>query len=57
MKLPSEIVLGWKYVLESSTNNLDWTATGPAFVADEESLSTEFAVDAVGRFFRLRVVP
>jgi hypothetical protein len=53
IEVSQEVVLGWKYVLETSTNNLDWTATGPAFVADEESLSTEFDVDSAGRFFRL----
>jgi len=57
IEVNQEVVLGWKYVLETSTNSLDWTATGPAFVAEDESLSTEFDVDAVGRFFRLRVVP
>jgi hypothetical protein len=50
-------VLGWRYVLESSTNNADWTATGPAFTAETDPIETEFPVDAVGRFFRLRVVP
>jgi len=51
------VVLGWKYVLESSTNNVDWLPTGPSFIADSESLSTEFPVDEVGKFFRLKVVP
>jgi hypothetical protein len=50
IEVSQEVVLGWKYVLETSTNNLEWTATGPAFVADSESLSTEFDVDAVGGF-------
>jgi HpiC1 cyclase len=57
VNVTQNIVLGWKYVLESSTNNMDWTATGPAFVADSETITTEVDVDTAGRYFRLRVVP
>jgi len=57
IKVVQNAVLGWRYVLESSPNNADWTATGPAFMADTDPIETEFPVDAVGRFFRLRAVP
>ena len=33
------VVLGWKYVLESSADGAAWTATGPPFIADSESSS------------------
>jgi hypothetical protein len=57
VNVTQNIVLGWKYVLESSTNNVNWTATGPEFVADSETVISEFDVDTTGRYFRLRVVP
>jgi hypothetical protein len=57
IKVTQNVVLGWKYVLESSPNGLDWSATGLPFVAEEESIVTEFSVENVGRLFRLRVVP
>lgn len=57
VKVVQNVVLGWKYVLESSTNATDWTATGPAFVADTDPVETEFESDGVNRLFRLRVVP
>ncbi len=57
VKVVQNVVLGWKYVLESSTNSTDWAATGPAFVADTDPVETEFESDGVNRLFRLRVVP
>jgi hypothetical protein len=57
IKVIQNVVLGSKYVLESSANNVDWSETGPAFIADTDPIVTEFDVDAVGRFFRLKVVP
>lgn len=57
IKVVQNVVLGWKYVLESSTNGVDWTATGPPFVADTDPIETEFESDGVKRFFRLRVAP
>jgi hypothetical protein len=57
VRVTQNVVLGWKYVLESSTNAVSWTLIGPPFIADSESIATEFDVDSVGRSFRLRVVP
>lgn len=51
------VTLGRKYVLESSADLMNWTATGPAFVANSESITTEFVVAQTGQFFRLREVP
>jgi hypothetical protein len=51
------VVLGRNYVLESSTDLVTWTATGPQFTADSEVIETEFDVDVTGRFFRVRQVP
>lgn len=57
VKVVQNVVLGWKYVLESSTNATDWTSTGPAFIAETDPLETEFESNRMNRFFRLRVVP
>ncbi len=51
------VTLGRNYVLESSTNLLDWVATGPLFTAQSEDIINEFLVGQTGQFFRLRQVP
>ncbi len=56
VKVIQNVVLGWKYVLESSTNAMTWTATGPAFVAETDPIETEFESNDVKKLFRLRVV-
>jgi hypothetical protein len=57
VKVTQNVVLGRNYVLEASTDLVTWTATGPQFTADSESIVTEFDVDVIGRFFRIRQVP
>jgi hypothetical protein len=57
VNVTQHVVLGRNYVLESSTNLVDWTATGPSFTADSETIVTEFVVDVTGRYFRIREVP
>ncbi len=56
VKVTQFLVQGWKYVLETSTNNAYWTPAAPPFVADAEVVNTEFDTGTVGRYFRLRVV-
>lgn len=51
------VVLGHRYVLESSTDLVNWVPTGPEFTADSESIVTEFLVDETSRFFRLKALP
>jgi len=57
VKVSQNVVLGRRYVLESSNDLATWTATGPPFTAESETMENEFDVDHTGRFFRLREVP
>ena len=36
---------------------IEWTATGPEFTAESETIVSEFDVDETGRYFRIRQVP
>ena len=56
VKVTQNVVLGRTYVLESSHDLVTWTATGPHFTAQEETLVNEFDVDVTGRYFRIRQV-
>jgi Concanavalin A-like lectin/glucanases superfamily len=51
------VVLGLNYVLESSSDMINWTATGPQFTAQSEVITNEFVVSQTGQFFRVRQVP
>jgi hypothetical protein len=52
-----KVVLGRRYILESSFNLSSWTQVGDAFVAQAEELAQEFDVNTTGRFFRVQQVP
>jgi N-acetylneuraminic acid mutarotase len=52
-----KVVLGRKYQLQASKDLLAWAAAGPNFVAESESLTQEFVVEEVGRYFRVLEVP
>ena len=56
VKVTENVVLGRSYVLEASHDLVTWTATGPHFTAQEETLVNEFDVDLTGRYFRIRQV-
>ncbi|MSU35212.1 MAG: hypothetical protein EXS36_08870 [Pedosphaera sp.] len=47
------VVLGRKYQLQASRDLKVWTIAGAAFVADSESVTQEFVVAEVGRYFRV----
>ncbi len=53
----SHVVLGFNYVIESSTDLVNWTATGPEFTAQSEYVTNEFIVNQTGQYFRIRQVP
>ena len=57
VKVVQHVVLGRNYVLEASTDLIDWTATGPEFTAESETIVSEFDVDVTGRYFRIHQVP
>jgi hypothetical protein len=57
VEVAQHVTLGRNYVLESSTNLLNWSATGPSFNATSENYTNEFIIQQTGQFFRLREVP
>ena len=57
VNVTQHVVLGLNYVLESSPDMINWTATGPPFTAQSEEITTEFVVNQTGQFFRIRQVP
>ena len=56
VKVTQSVVLGRRYVLESSNDLITWAETGSPFTADSETIESEFDVSLTGRFFRLREV-
>lgn len=56
VNVKQRVVLGRTYVLESSTDLVTWTPTGPQFTATSEEINTEFVVNQTGRSFRIRQV-
>lgn len=57
VKVQQSVVLGRRYVLDSSSDLVVWAPTGPPFTADSESIENEFDVSVTGRFFRIREAP
>ena len=57
VRVTQSVVLGRRYVLDSSTNLVTWNVTGPPFTAESETIESEFDIGLTGRFFRLREVP
>jgi hypothetical protein len=57
VNVTQNVVLGRKYLLESSKDLRTWGPVGAAFVAESEELVQEFVVEDVGQFFRIKQVP
>ena len=57
VKVTQNVVLGKNYVLESSSNLIDWTSTGQPFTAMDETITNEFEIGVTGSFFRIRQIP
>ena len=57
VNVTQHVVLGRNYILESSLDLVNWTATGPQFTADSEDIVTEFIINQTGQYFRIRQVP
>jgi hypothetical protein len=51
------VTMGKNYIVESSTDMVNWTQVGSQFTAEDEVVVQEFAVDQVGRYFRVTQVP
>jgi hypothetical protein len=56
VKVTQHVMLGHKYVLESSMGFDNWTPVGNPFTATNEVVSEVFNVDTTGRYFRIREV-
>ena len=57
VRVTQHVTLGRNYVLEAPIDLIDWTATGPEFTAESETIVSEFDVDVTGRYFRIHQVP
>ena len=57
VNVTQHVVLGLNYVLESSSDMISWTPTGPQFIAQSELITTEFVVNQTRQYFRIRQVP
>ena len=57
VKVFMDVMLGRRYLLESSNDLVSWTGTGSTFTAQDEKLEQEFEVSTSGAYFRLRLVP
>ena len=54
VKVSLSVTLAHQYQLESSNDLKTWTATGPPFTAESETIVQEFDVLEFGRYLRLR---
>jgi hypothetical protein len=57
VNVTQHVVLGRNYLLESSTNLVDWVPTGPQFTAQSEDIVSEFILNQTGQYFRIHQVP
>jgi len=57
VRVTQHVVLGHKYVLESSADLVTWNQVGPVFTAEDEVVTQEFDVSETGRYFSIREVP
>jgi hypothetical protein len=57
VRVTQHVVLGRKYIFESSKDLTTWTQIGKQFTAEEAVTTQEFDVDATDRLFRIREVP
>jgi hypothetical protein len=57
IRVSQSLELGQTYVIESSTDLINWAPTGSQFTATSEIMETEFDVELTGRYFRIHEVP
>jgi hypothetical protein len=57
VQVTQHVVLGRKYVLESSPDVVTWSQVGAPFTAEDEVIVQELGVADTGRYFRLRQIP
>jgi hypothetical protein len=57
IKVTQHVRINHSYILESSSDLLSWTPTGPQYTAESEEVTSEFSVNPGDQFFRVREVP
>jgi hypothetical protein len=57
VNVTQHVRIGRNYVLEYTTNFVDWIPAGPLFTAQSETIVSEFELALTGRYFRIREVP
>jgi hypothetical protein len=57
VKVTQHLRLGVNYQLQSSSDLVNWAATGPVFTATNEYMVNEFELDITGQYFRILEMP
>jgi hypothetical protein len=57
VKVTQKVMIGRNYVLESSSDLVNWSPVGAQFTAQAETVVTEVDAESSGSFFRVREVP
>jgi hypothetical protein len=57
VKVTQHVVVGLRYVLESSTDLATWTQVGAPFTAQTEVIVQEFDLSETGQYFRIHELP
>jgi len=57
VKVTQHLMLGVNYLLESSSNLVNWAAVGSTFTATNEYMVNEFEINQTGLYFRIQQMP
>jgi len=57
VKVTQHLMIGVNYLLESSSNLVNWAAVGSTFTATNEYMVNEFEINQTGLYFRIQQMP